>query len=146
MKRLLLLVALIWLPFLSIFAFAAQGDTSFLHISFHVLGIGLLVGAFLVLRGLAVDTMPRAQRLLTRVLTVSVLLALLGHLIELITALVRFAQDGFVNRDTADLWEEGAHLWATNLTIPAMLISQLVVLALVITAALQGRRRLEAVS
>ncbi|HRA03811.1 MAG TPA: hypothetical protein PK963_00325, partial [Arachnia sp.] len=48
MSRPLTLLALVWAPFLSIFVFASQGDTSALHIASHLLALALLIPASLL--------------------------------------------------------------------------------------------------
>jgi hypothetical protein len=145
MRRLSLLTALIWTPFVSIFVFAAQGDNSFWHISFHLFALPLLSLACRVawlVRQTAVSTV---QRVLAGILRFTVPLAVLGHALELVTAVARLARDDWRNRDTADLWERGPHVWASSLTIPAMLISMVVVLVLTAFTAVQARRLLEPV-
>lgn len=139
MRRALLVLALVWVPFLSIFGFAAIGDSSHPHIAFHLVAIPLLVGAFVVLRRLRRDG-GRTVRVVAAVLLVTVALAVAGHVAELAVALARFAQDGFRNRDTADLWEHGPHVWASNLTVPAMMLSMVGSLVLVAAAGLARRR------
>ena len=62
---------------------------------------------------------------------------------ELATALARFADDGFVNRDTADVWVSGPHFHAANVTIPSMMLAMVTVLVLAVTVAVQGRSRKE---
>lgn len=145
MRRALLVVALVWVPFLSIFGFAAIGDSSHPHIAFHLVAIPLLVSAFVVCRRLRHEG-GRAVRVVTSVLLVTVALAVAGHLAELAVALARFAQDGFANRDTADLWEHGPHVWASNVTVPAMMLSMLGSVVLVVVGAVARRRRPEPAS
>jgi hypothetical protein len=142
MKRLWLLVALVWAPFLSVFVFASLGDTSALHIGSHLLSIALLVAAVLVVRRVLEGTLSRVQRLLARVLATTLTLAVVGNLLELAIAVDRLADDGWANLDTADIWVEGPHVWAANLTVPAMMLSMLAVVALLVAAAV-SRRRLE---
>lgn len=74
MRRALLVLALVWVPFLSIFGFAAIGDSSHPHIAFHLVAIPLLVGAFVVLRRLRRDG-GRTVRVVAAVLLVTVALA-----------------------------------------------------------------------
>jgi arginine/ornithine N-succinyltransferase beta subunit len=62
-----------------------------------------------------------------------------GHVAELATAIARFAQDGFVNRNTADVWESGPHFHAANITITSMMLAMVTVLALAVTAVVQAR-------
>ena len=138
-RRHLMLIALIWLPFLMLPAFAAFGDTSYPHIAFHVLAIPMLVGAAVLVRRLLAQTESTAQRRICKALP----LAVLGHLAELATALARFADDGFVNRDTADVWVSGPHFHAANVTIPSMMLAMVTVLVLAVTVAVQGRSRKE---
>jgi hypothetical protein len=145
----LLLLALTWVPFVSLFAFAspavseALGD-SYPHMAFHVASPALLATAFLVARRFRGVAPTRLQRTLTGVLLVTLPLAVLGNLLELAAAVRRFAEDGWVSRPTPDIFEGGgAHAWAANLTVPAHMLSMLVVLVLVVTAAVQGSRRLE---
>lgn len=145
MQRSLLLLGLIWVSFLLVFPFAAQGDTSYLHISAHSLQLPLLVLATAVVWRSRQATTTRVQKVLNRILSVSVPLAALGIGLELLTAVVRLGQDGWVNKDTADVWVRGPHAVVANLTIPSLMISMLVVLVLVVTVAVQERRRLERV-
>ena len=142
-RRILMLVALIWLPFLMLPAFAAFGDTSYPHIAFHVLAIPMLVGAVVLTRRLLVETDGTARRWMLRALLLFVPLAVIGHVAELATAIARFAQDGFVNRNTADVWEAGPHFHAANITIPSMMLAMVTVLALAVTTAVQRRSRRE---
>lgn len=146
MQRPLLLLGLIWVSFLLVFPFAAQGDTSYLHISAHSLQLPLLVLAMVGAWRSRQATTTRAQKVLTWILSVSVPLAALGIALELLTAVVRLGQDGWVNKDTADVWVQGPHAVVANLTIPSLMLSMLAVLALVVTTGMQGRRRLERVT
>jgi hypothetical protein len=138
-RRILLLVALIWLPFLMLPVFAAFGDTSYPHIAFHVLAIPMLVGAVVLTRRLLGETTSTARRWMLRALLLFVPLAVVGHVAELATAIARFAQDGFVNRNTADVWESGPHFHAANITILSMMLAMVTVLALAVTAVVQAR-------
>lgn len=133
MPRPLVLVALVWVPFLSIFGFAAMGDRSHPHLAFHLVALALLVPATVLAWRIRSIARTRAQRVLGGVLSVTVPVAVVGHLLELAVALDRFAADGWVDRDTADLWVSGPHQWAANVTIPAMLLSMVVSLALVLS-------------
>lgn len=142
-RRTLMLIALVWLPFLMLPAFAAFGDTSYPHIAFHVLAIPMLVAAFVLGRRLLVETDSTAQRWMLRALLLFLPLAVVGHVAELATALARFAQDGFVNRNTADVWESGPHFHAANVTIPSMMLAMVTVLALAVVVAVQTRSRKE---
>lgn len=135
------LAALVWLPFLSVFVFASLGDTSALHISSHVLALVLLVPATLLVYR-SEDARTRTQRVTLTVLRGSLPLAVIGHTLELGTAVQRLATDGWVNRDTSDIWVEGPHVWAANVTVPAMLMSMVGVLVLLVSTTL-GRRRAE---
>ena len=142
-RRTLMLIALVWLPFLMLPAFAAFGDTSYPHIAFHVLAIPMLVAAFVLGRRLLVETESTAQRWMLRALLLFLPLAVAGHVAELATALARFAQDGFVNRNTADVWESGQHFHDANVTIPSMMLAMVTVLALAVVVAVQTRSRKE---
>lgn len=139
MNRPLLLAALVWLPFVSIFGFAALGDRSHPHLAFHVVALGLLLPAAVLAWRTRSTAATRTRRALGWVLVVSVPVAVVGHLLELAVAVERFAADGWVDRDTSDLWVSGPHQWAANVTIPAMMLSMLVSLALVL-ASLRGPR------
>ena len=145
MQRPLLMLALIWVSFLLVFPFAAQGDTSYLHISAHSLQLPLLGFATALVWRSRQAAATRAQQVLIWILSVTVPLAVLGVALELLTAVVRLGQDGWVNRDTADVWVQGPHAVVANLTIPSLMISMLAVLVLVVTVAVQRRRRLESV-
>lgn len=140
MSRSLTLLALVWTPFLSMVVFASQGDTSALHISAHVLALVLLVPATLIVWRMRSTTAPGIRRSIVLVLSVTVPAAVLGHVGELAVAVQRLAQDGWVNKDTHDVWEGGPHLWISNLTIPAMMLSMLLTMALVIATAVSRRR------
>jgi hypothetical protein len=140
MSRPLAVLALVWVPFLSIFAFASQGDTSTLHISSHVLALALLVPATLIVWRMRSEPLPGVRRWIVLGLSVMVPAAVVGHVGELAVAVHRLAQDGWVNRDTRDVWEAGPHLWISNLTIPAMMLSMLLSVALVVATALSRRR------
>ncbi|MGG5257331.1 hypothetical protein [Phycicoccus avicenniae] len=124
------LVVLVWVPFLSVFVFAALGDTSALHITSHLLAIACLVPAVVLVLRLRGSVSTRAGRGVATVLAVVLPLAVLGHLAELGVAVARLASDGWVNRDTADIWVRGPHVWAANVTVPAMMLSMLGVLVL----------------
>ena len=146
MKRLSVLLVLVWLPFVSIFGFASPALTeevgdSYPHMAFHVFSPLLLGGAFVNARGLHREAGTRLQRGLLRGLTVTLPLAVLGNLAELGTAVARFAGDDWESRATPDVFEEsGPHLWASNLTIPTLMASMLLVLALLVAHAVQSRR------
>lgn len=140
MSRPLTVLALVWVPFLSIFFFAAQGDTSALHISSHLLALALLIPAAIMVWRLRSAATRGVRRWTLLVLAVSVPAAVVGHTGELAVAVVRLAQDGWVNLDTHDVWEAGPHMWIANLTIPAMMLSMVASVVLVLTTAL-GRGR-----
>ncbi|MDP3967934.1 MAG: hypothetical protein Q8Q02_06605 [Nocardioides sp.] len=146
MKRPLLLLALVWASFLVFLPFAAAGDTSLLHISAHVIQLPLLVLAVLAAWRFRTTAVARTSRVIGWVLSATLSLALVAIAVELISAVVRFGQDGWVNRATPDIWETGVHYWAASLAVPALMLSMLAVLVLVVTAAVQGRRRLEPVT
>jgi hypothetical protein len=144
-RRLLLLLALVWVPFLSIFVFAAPfwGGDSVPHVVFHVVALALIGWGCRTSWEVRGAESRRVPRILAGVLGVTLALALVGHAAELVSAVVRFAEDGWANAETPDLFEEGPHVWAANLTIPMMMLSMLAVLALIVTDALQRRRHLE---
>lgn len=137
-----LLLALVWAPFLSLFVFAGAfwGGDTYSHVLFHVLAIGLLGWAFAELRSGRVSSSSRTQRVLTRVLFVSLPLAIVGHGAELVTAVARLVEEGWANVDTEDLFEEGVHAWVANITVPTMMISMLTTLALVFATAVHRRK------
>ena len=110
MSRPLTLLALVWAPFLSIFVFASQGDTSALHIASHLLALGLLIPASLLAWRMRAEAPGRASRWILTILSASVPVAVLGHAGELAVAVLRLAEDGWVNLDTADIWEHGPHV------------------------------------
>jgi hypothetical protein len=139
-KRVLVLTALVWVPFLSIFFFASLGDTSHPHLAFHVVALSMLVPAVAMAWQVRSWAVTRLQRVLGWVLSVTVPAAVVGHALELGVAFRRFAADGWVDRDTSDLWVSGPHQWAANLTVPAMMVSMLCSLLLVGATALEGRR------
>jgi heme/copper-type cytochrome/quinol oxidase subunit 2 len=139
----LILLGLVWIAFLVIFPFAAAGDTSFLHIGAHLVQLPLLLAATLLAWRQRRAAVTRAQRMVSWVLSVSVPAAVVGVGLELVTAVVRLAEDGWVNQDTADVWERGPHAVVASLTIPSMMVSMLAVLALAVTTAVQGRRHSE---
>lgn len=138
-----LLPALVWAPFVSLFVFAAAfwGGDTYSHALFHVFALALLGWALIELRRIArMRSTRRLRRVLTVVLFVSLPLAILGHGVELVTALVRLVEEGWANVDTDDIFEEGAHAWAANITVPMMMISMLSALALVVVTTVQRRK------
>lgn len=139
MSRPLTLLALVWAPFLSIFVFASQGDTSALHISSHLLALALLIPASLLAWRMRPEAPTRASRWILTILAVSVPVAVLGHAGELAVAVLRLAEDGWVNLDTADIWQHGPHVTISNVTIPAMMLSMLLTVTLGVLS-LRGRR------
>ena len=145
MTQLLMIAVLIWLPFLMLPVFASLGDTSYPHIAFHVLALPLLLVALVLLARLRSAGRSGRQTAFAWVLSVSVSLCVLGHAVELVIAILRFVQDGFANKNTADIWERGPHAWAASITIPSTFLSMLVVLIFLITTAIQNRRRLDPV-
>jgi heme/copper-type cytochrome/quinol oxidase subunit 2 len=140
MSRPLTLLALVWAPFLSIFVFASQGDTSALHISSHVVALALLVPAMVMAWRMRPQAPARAARWILTLLSVTLPVAVLGHLGELVVAVQRLAADGWANRDTADIWEHGPHVAIANVTIPAVLLSMMLTAALVVVSLRLGRR------
>jgi hypothetical protein len=145
-RRLLMLSALVWLPFLSLFVFASFGNTSVLHIAHHTIALGLLVPAVRVTWRHRRDAATRTTRILTGALSVVLPLGTLGHAVELAIAIGRYASDGFANLDTTDLFDHGPHAAVATVTAPAMLTSMLLVVALTVITAVQGRRVLESVA
>ena len=139
MSRPLTVLALVWAPFLSIFVFASQGDTSALHISAHLLALALLVPAAVMVWRLRAAAPSGVRRWTLLLLSVTVPAAVVGHVGELGVAVARLAQDGWVNLDTHDVWEAGPHLWISNLTIPAMMLSMVATVVLVVATALSRR-------
>ncbi len=136
----LVLLALVWTAFVVIFPFAAAGDTSYLHIGAHLVQLPLLLLATALAWRYRRTAVTRPQRALGWVLSVSVPAAVVGVGLELVTAVVRLAEDGWVNQDTADVFEEGPHAAVASLTIPSLMISMVAVLALVVVASVRGRR------
>jgi hypothetical protein len=132
MSRPLTLLALVWVPFLSIFVFASQGDTSALHITSHLFALALLVPATAMAWRLRPGAPTTASRWILTLLSATLPVAVLGHIGELVVAVRRLAQDGWVNRDTADIWEHGPHAAIANVTIPAVLLSLVLTAALVL--------------
>lgn len=153
MKRPLVLLALVWVPFVLIFGFAAPplvdalGD-SHPHIAFHLVSGSALAAAFVGVRRRLRDVRSGVQRVLMRVLLVTLPLAVLGNALELLAAVRRLAADGWVSRRTEDLFgpDGGLHAVAANLTVPAHMVSMVVTLAVVVVHVVHGRRRLESVS
>lgn len=139
MRTPLTLLGLVWIAFLTVFPFAAAGDTSFLHIAAHLVQLPLLVVATLVAWCQRRGATTRVQSALGWVLSVSVPGAVVGVGLELVTAVVRLAEDGWVNKDTADVFESGPHAVVASLTIPSMMISMIAVLALVLVVGLRRR-------
>lgn len=147
MSRLWLLLALVWVPFVSIFGFASpaladQVGDSYPHMAFHICALTLLVVAVMVVRRLLTEHPSGARSVLLRVLLVTVPFAALGNALELVAAVARFVSDDLVSRRTPDLFESdsGLHALAANVTIPMLMLSMLVSLVLVGTVALGARR------
>ena len=136
-----LLATLVWVPFLSVFAFASLGDTSALHITSHLFALACLAPASMLALRLRRTAPTRFGRGVLTVLVVALPLSVAGHLLELVTAVVRLAEDGWTNQDTADIWVEGPHVWAANLTVPSMMVAMLGTLVLVVATAVAGLTR-----
>lgn len=128
------LPALVWIPFLSLFVFAAAfwGGDTYSHVLFHVVALALLLVALTRLRALRTVGGRRLGRAAAVVLSVSVPLAIVGHAVELAAAVVRLVDEGWANVDTDDLFERGVHAWAANVTVPMMMTSMLVSVALAV--------------
>ncbi len=141
LRRLYLLSALIWLPFLLLFVFASFGNTSLLHISHHTLSVAVLAPAVVIAWRQRRVASTRTTRVLATALAVVLPVGALGHGVELVIALARYAADGFANLDTTDLFEHGPHATVATVTAPAMLASMLLVVSLSVTTAVHGRRR-----
>jgi hypothetical protein len=146
-RRVGLLWLVTWLPFvvmvLLMIAFSTLWEAdSVSHIVWHVLYIPLLVIGVIVARRFARDAATRALTVQGWVLAGLLAIAVAGHLGELLTALVRFGQDGFQNLDTTDLFEdpESSHYKIANITVPAIMLSLLTVVVVTVTAAVQRRR------
>ncbi|GAA5160737.1 hypothetical protein [Ornithinimicrobium tianjinense] len=148
MRRPLLLLALVWVPFLSIFLFAspvltgAVGD-SYPHVAFHVVSPAMLLGAAAVaLRWRRARDGAALVRALLALLVLALAVAVLGNGVELLSALRRLAEDGWVSRLTPDLFEAGSglHSLGASLTIPAHMGALALSLALVGVEALRARR------
>lgn len=146
MNRRWLLLVLIWAPFASLFIFAAPfwGGDTYSHVLFHALALALLVWAFAHVRAARSAAVGRSQRLLVLVLPFSLPLAILGHFVEFITAVVRLVDEGGANVATDDIFEDGLHALAANITVPAMLLSMITALVLVIVTVVHGRASREA--
>ncbi len=145
MKRPVLIAVLAWAAFFAFIFFASLGDSSFPHIAAHVVQLALLVPAVRLIWQMKKVLPTRLQRVLSWSLSVTLPLAVVGISIELVAAVVRLGQDGWVNKETHDIWEHGAHMWAANLTVPSLMLSMVASLVLVAAAAIQRRRRLEPV-
>lgn len=147
MRPHLLVTALVWGTFVSIFAFAspaladAIGD-SYPHMAFHALSVVTLGIALRLVVRLHGDPAGRLATALQWVLTASLPLAILGNLLELVAAVQRFAADGWVSRATPDVFEDGSglHALAASLTIPSLMLSMLVSLLLAIAVAVRRRQ------
>jgi hypothetical protein len=148
MRRPLLLLALVWVPFLSIFLFAspaltgAVGD-SYPHVVFHVVSPAMLVGAAVVaLRHRRAREGAPVVRALLALLVLALAVAVLGNGVELLSALRRLAEDGWVSRLTPDLFEAGSglHSLGATLTIPAHMGALALSLTAAVVEALRARR------
>lgn len=148
MRRPLLLLALVWVPFLSIFLFASPAVTgavgdSYPHVVFHVLSPAMLLGAVAVaLRHRRSREGAAVVRALLALLVLALAVAVLGNGVELVSALRRLAEDGWVSRLTPDLFEAGSglHSLGATLTIPAHMGALALSLAVVVVEALRARR------
>ncbi len=143
MNRRWLVLALVWAPFVSLFVFAAPiwGGDTYSHVVFHVVALGLLGWAFSQIRANRSPANGPTERILVLVLSISVPLAILGHSLELVAAGARLIDEGWANVETDDIFVEGPHSWAANLTVPMMLVSMLTALVLVAVTAIQRRDR-----
>lgn len=122
------------------------GRRHLLTLLFHILALALLGWALIELRRTArLPSTSRSRRVVTLVLFASLLLAIMGHVVELVTALARLVEEGWANVDTEDIFEEGLHAWAAKLTVPMMMLSMLTALALVIVTTVQHRKGTDSV-
>lgn len=141
LRRLSLLAALVWASFVAFIVFASFGDTSLLHIGAHVVQLPLIGAATVLAWWVRPEAVKRAQKVMLWIISVTTPLAFLGIAGELVTAVVRFGEDGWENKDTADIWVDGPHAIIANITVPALFLSMLTVLVLLLTIAVQERRR-----
>lgn len=148
MRRALLLLALVWVPFLSIFVFAhpsvtgAVGD-SYPHVAFHLVSPALLVTAAVLALRLRRDRPgERWARGVLGLLALTLAVTVLGNAIELLAAVRRLADDGWASRLTPDLFLSGAglHGAGASLTIPAHMASMVLTLAVVALEGVRARR------
>lgn len=142
MKSRYRLLALIWIPFLSLFLFAAPvwGGDSYSHVLFHVFALAVLALGVREIWGGRAHAPTRAQRTLLGVLSATVPVAMIGHGVELVSSIARLADEGWANVETEDIFTEGAHAAAANVTVPMMLISMVTAVVLVAVTAAQQRR------
>lgn len=136
------LLALVWIPFLSLFLFAAPfwGGDSYVHVLFHVFAVAILAMAAREIWRRRPNAPTRSQRGLLGVLSVTVPIAIAGHGIELVTAVERLVDEGWANVETEDIFTEGLHAAAANVTVPMMLISMITAAVLAAVTARHRRR------
>ena len=104
-----------------------------------MLALSLLVPASVLAWRMRSVAPTRTSRWTLTILSVSIPIAVLGHAGELAVAVLRLADDGWVNLDTADIWQHGPHVTIANVTIPAMMLSMLLSVALA-AFSMRGRR------
>ena len=141
MRRVSLLTALVLATFIAFITFASlPGDTSLQHTGAHVVQLPLIGTAAVYAWRIRPEAVKRAQKVMLWIVSVTTPLAFIGIAGELVTAIIRFGEDNWENKDTADIWVEGPHAIIANMTVPAVMLSILTALILLVTVAVQERR------
>lgn len=127
-RTLVVLWALIFVPF--VVTGATGGPDGLLpHAVFHPVYILLLVAAIFVLVSLRSKARSRTRRALTTALIVAQAVAIVGMVGEEIAVL----QHGGLSAGK-EIFEEPTHLWPASLTVPGLLVSELLLIAITIAA------------
>lgn len=139
-RRLVVLWALIAVPFW-LTGLTGGPDGLLPHAVFHPVYIMFAIGAIIVLLPLRTATDSRVVQRIAFALVVTQIAAIVGQVGEEIAVL----QHGGLSAGE-ELFEEPLHLWSASLTIPALLVSQILLIAMTVAAimVMRAERRLGA--
>ena len=105
------------------------------HAIFHPVYVAIILGALFVLVRLRSVTPSPVVRGLTLALIIVQVAAMLGHIGEEISVITHGGLDA-----TEAVFDEPFHMRSATLTVPGLLLSQLLLIAMTVAAVVAGRR------
>lgn len=105
------------------------------HAIFHPVYIAIILGALFVLVRLRSLTHSPVVRGLTLALIIVQVATMVGHIGEEISVITHGGLEA-----TEAVFDEPFHMWSATLTLPGVLLSQLLLIALTIAAVVAGRK------